>query len=326
MDLSTTYNGIKIKNPIIVGSCGLTNSLEKNISLARNNAGAIVLKSIFEEQIINEAGKDSLHNEYDYPEAYDYIKNHVENLNLDTYLKLIEDTKKSISIPVIASINCFSSKSWSKFAKKIESAGADAIELNISNLPANPDQSSTDYENLYFEIIENVSKEVRIPLSLKMNTYSAGLSNLIRTLDWTKKLKSIVMFNRFYSPDFNIDNFTINSSNIFSSEDEYTGPLRWVALMSGKLKSEIIATTGIHNAESVIKLILAGANATQIVSTLYKDGPEKINVILEGIETWMKNKNYRSIEDFKGKMNYHSVLNPGAFERIQFMKYYGGIE
>ncbi len=326
MDLSTTYNGIKIKNPIIIGSCGLTNSVEKNVELAKNNVGAIVLKSIFEEQIISEADKDSSINEYDYPEAHDYIRSHIKKDYLTKYLKLVEETKKAVDIPVIASINCVSAKTWTSFAKNIENAGVDAIELNISNLPTNIDRKSSDYEKVYFDIIEKVSSEVKIPLSIKMNTFSAGLSNLIRTLDWTKKVKSFVMFNRYYSPDFDIEKLMINSSNVFSSTEEYTTPLRWVAIMSENIRAEIIASTGIHTGEAVIKQILAGANATQLVSVFYKNGNNEINKILQEIEQWMKRKKFNTIEEFKGKMNYKSVSDPSALERIQFMKYYSGIE
>jgi len=152
------------------------------------------------------------------------------------------------------------------------------------------------------------------------------LTNFIRTLDWAKKVKSFVLFNRYYSPDFDIDTLTLNSSNVFSSNTEYTSPLRWVALLSGNIQSEIIASTGIHSSESVIKQILAGANAVQIVSAFYKIGAVLIEEILQEIIEWMNRKNFNSITDFKGKMNYKSVANPEAFERIQFMKYYSEIE
>ncbi len=324
MDISTTYNGLKIKTPIIIGSSGLTNTVEKNQTLEENNAGAIVLKSIFEEQINFEVNKNFSGN-YFHTEAFDYIKNSVENQKIYEYLDLIEGTKKNINIPVIASINCASPDLWTDFAEKIQNAGADAIELNISNLPSNIEKSSSDYEKIYFDIISNVFQKVNIPLSLKMNQFSAGLSNLIRKIDYTKKVKSFVLFNRFYSPDIDIENFKINYSNVFSSDKDYTIPLRWVALLSGKLQAELISSTGIHNAESLIKQILAGANAVQIVSVIYEKNPKYINVILDGLKNWMQSHNMKSLKDFKGKMNYSSIKNPSDFERIQFMKYYGGI-
>ncbi len=325
MDLSTKYNGLTIKNPIIIGSSGLTNTVEKNKKLAENNAGAIVIKSLFEEQIMNEAHAEMKNNAKFYAEAYDYITNYSKGKSLEEYLKVIEDTKKAIDIPVIASVNCMSASSWTSFAKKIEESGADALELNISNLPTDLDRNSADYEKVYFDIVEQVSKEVSIPISLKLNFYSAGLSNLIRTLDWTKKIKSFIMFNRFYSPDFDIENMKISSSNVFSNEGDYTRTLRWIALMTGNVEAELIAGTGIHSGESVVKQILAGANAVQIVSAIYKNGPEYINIMLKEIQAWMQKKNFNSIDDFKGKLSYDKVENPTAFERIQFMKYYGGI-
>ncbi len=326
MDLSTKYNGLTIKNPIIIGSSGLTNSVDKNKKLEENNAGAIVIKSIFEEQIMSEAYSEMTDNTQIYAEAFDYITNYAKEKSLEKYLNLVEDTKKAISIPVVASINCVGINSWTSFAKSIQDAGADAIELNISNLPTDLDKKSTDYEKVYFEIVEQVSKEVSIPISLKFNFYSAGLSNLIRTLDWTKKIQSFILFNRFYSPDFDIDSLKITSSNHFSAEGDYTRTLRWVALMYENVKAEIIASSGIHSGESAIKQILAGANAVQLVSAIYKNGQEYINVILKEIEDWMQKKNFNSIEDFKGKLSYKSIKNPTVFERIQFMKYYGGIE
>jgi len=310
MDLSTKYNGLTIKNPIIVGSSGLTNTVEKNKKLADNNAGAIVIKSLFEEQIMNEAHAEMKDNAKFYAEAYDYITNYSKEKSLEEYLKVIEDTKKAIDIPVIASVNCMSASSWTSFAKKIEESGADALELNISNLPTDIDRNSADYEKVYFDIVEQVSKEISIPISLKLNFYSAGLSNMIRTLDWTQKIKSFIMFNRFYSPDFDIENMKVSSSNVFSNEGDYTRTLRWIALMAGNVEAELIAGTGIHSGESVVKQILAGANAVQVVSAIYKNGQEYINTMLKEIQAWMQKKNFNSIEDFKGKLSYDEVENP----------------
>jgi len=326
MDLSTTYNGLKIKNPIVIGSSGLTNTVEKNVKLAENGAGAIVLKSIFEEQIQNEVNQEIKHSEHAYAEAFDYIQNYAKEETLSKYLNQLEATKKAVDIPIISSINCYSSDSWTDFAKRIEDAGADAIELNISNLPTNIERDSADYEQVYFDIVEKVSQQISLPLSLKMNFYSAGLSNMLRKLDWTKKINSFVLFNRFYSPDFDINKMEISSSNYFSSGEEYTVPLRWIALMYGNINAELVAATGIHSGESLIKQILAGANAVQLVSAIYKNGTEHIQQVLTDLQTWMQAKNYTSIADFQGKMSYQSVKNPSAFERIQFMKYYGGIE
>jgi len=326
MDLSTNYNGLTIKNPIVVGSSGLTNTVEKNKKLEDNNAGAVVLKSLFEEQIMSEAYAEVKNNDNAYAEAFDYISNYAKEKSLEDYLNLVEGTKKSIKIPVIASINCASVNSWTSFSKKIQDAGADALELNISNLPTDIDRNSADYEKIYFDIVEKVSEEVSIPLSLKLNFYSAGLSNLIKTLDWTQKLKSFVLFNRFYSPDFDIENMKISSSNVFSNGGDYTRTLRWTALMFGNIESELISSTGIHSGGSVVKQILAGANAVQVVSAIYKNGPEHIKTMLNELEAWMQKKNYTTIEDFKGSLSYKSINDITAFERIQFMKYYGGIE
>ncbi len=325
MDLSTNYNGIKIKNPIIVGSSGLSNTVEKNINIEKNNAGAIVLKSLFEEQIVNDIKKEYAYANNTYTEAFDYIKNYVKEESISNYIKIIEDSKKAVNIPIIASINCVTADAWTDFAEKIEDAGADALELNISNIPTDVIKTGNDYEQRYFDVIEKISSKIKMPISLKMNYYSAGLSNLIQKIDWTNKIKSIILFNRFYSPDIDIDNLKIISTNSFSTENEYSMPLRWIAVMYGKINSELIASTGVHSGESIMKLILAGANAVQVVSALYKNDISYINTLLEELKNLMKKKNYTKINDFKGKMSYSTLEDPSSFERIQFMKYYGGI-
>ena len=326
MDLKTNYMGLELKNPIIIGSSGLTNSVESIKKMAENNAGAIVLKSLFEEQIINETNKPENFNLYSYPESIDYIKHYTREHNISNYLKLIEDAKKAVDIPIIASINCVSDKEWTAFAKRIEDAGADALELNISILPSDFNKSSEENEKVYFNIIEKVKSEISIPISIKMTRYSAGLSQLIQKLCWTKKVDGFVLFNRYYNPDIDIEKMKVISSNIFSTPDEIYVSLRWIALLSDNVECDFAATTGIHNGEGVIKQILAGAKAVQIVSSIYKNGPEYISTILKEIEHWMKNKNFNSLNDFRGKMSSKKSEHTADFERIQFMKYFDGVK
>ncbi|WP_240910045.1 dihydroorotate dehydrogenase-like protein [Desulfopila sp. IMCC35008] len=326
-DLSTTYLGLRLKNPIVVGSCGLTNSVEKIKEFADNGAAAIVLKSLFEEQIEAElnANMDSYHT--DYPDAFDYIKEYTRGSALDDHLNLIRETKKSVDIPIIGSINCVSGSEWVSFAESIQKAGADALEINVSLLPSNPDVKSEHNEKLYFEILEKVCAKVSIPVALKMSRYSAGLANLVTRLSWSTEnsVAGFVLFNRYYRPDINIDKVEITTADIYSTPTEITESLRWIALLSGKVEKDFAASTGVHDSEGVIKQLLAGANAVQIVSTLYKNGAGQIQSILTGLEEWMENKSYDSVDAFRGKLAYDNADNPAAYERIQFMKQFAGI-
>ncbi len=326
MDLSVNYMGLKLKNPIIVGSSGLTNSVEKIRDLERQGAGAVVLKSLFEEQILMEQEKANDQNDFDYPEAMDYMKAYAEEYTYADFIKLIRGAKAAVDIPVIASVNCVSMGKWTDFAKKIEEAGADALEINISLLPSDIYKTSAQNEKTYFDIIEAVRKQIDIPIALKMSHYSAGLAHLVRQLSFTKMVDAFVLFNRYYAPDINIDDYSITSAGVLSRPENISDSLRWVALLSGKIKTPIAASTGVHEGEDVIKQILAGATAVQVVSTLYKHGITHLPKMLKDIENWMTEKEYSELEDFRGEISYERFDEPQAFERIQFMKYFGGFE
>ena len=326
MDLTTNYIGLKLKNPIIIGSSGLTESVEKIKDLADNNAGAVVLKSLFEEQIMAEVSQNIYDDQSGYTDAYEYISEYTKENNIDKYLDLIRKSKEAVDIPVIASINCISDNEWMSFAKKFEDAGADALEINVSMLPFDDNHTSEDNEKIYFDIIEKVRKKINIPVSLKMSHYSAGLANLIKKICWTKNVNGIVLFNRYYSPDIDIENFKITATNILSTPEEISTSLRWIALLSNKVECDLVASTGVHNGKGVIKQILAGATAVQIVSAIYKHGPGHISTILKDTENWMEKNNFSTLDDFRGKMSYEKIDNPAAFERVQFMKYFAGIK
>lgn len=326
MDLSVKYMGLNLKSPLIVGSSGLTNSVENVKELEKFGAGAVVLKSLFEEQILFEADAASKENEYDYPEALDYIKSYAKEESISTYLKLIEDCKKEVSIPIIASVNCVTDGKWLEFASKMEKAGADALELNVSLLPTDLEKSSAENEKLYFEIIEQVKKVVKIPVALKMSHYSAGLAHLIKTLDWTKNIDAFVLFNRYYNPDIDIHTMKITSSGVFSSPSDIAASLRWVAVLSDNIRTNISASTGVHSGADIVKQLLAGADTVQVVSAIYKHGPSYVKTMLDEVQEWMNKQNFKTLEDYRGKVSYKNVQNPVAFERVQFMKYFGGIE
>lgn len=327
VDLSTKYMGIVLRNPVIAGSSGWTNSLDKVIELEKAGAGAIVLKSLFEEQIRSKVNSIVQQSEaaYSYPEAEDYISNYTRTNEVTEYLDLIRQCKTKVSIPVIASINCISLSDWVYFASKIQEAGADAIELNVFVLPSDPKRSGEQNEQVYIDIALAIVKSVSIPVSLKISHYFSGLSKTALKLSWTG-IHGLVLFNRFYSPDINIDTFEVVSSNVFSAPEELSLSLRWVAMLSDRLHCDIAASTGIHDGTAVIKQLLAGAKAVQIASCLYTQGLGIIPEMLAFMEGWMKKHSFVTTGEFIGKLSFKEAENPAAYERVQFMKHFSGIE
>ena len=323
-ELTTTYMGLTLKNPIIASSSGLTNTLENIKAIAKHGAGAVVLKSLFEEVIIMEA-EDNINkmqsSGFIYPETIEYFDYDDMEDPVANYLKLISDSKAAVTIPIIASVNCVTADKWPEFAKRIQDAGADAIELNIFALPSDFNRTAEQNEQLYFDIISKVTSMVNIPVGVKISPYNASLGRFIKKLSETS-IKSIVLFNRFYNPDFDINTFEYTSGVVFSSPAEFSLPLRWTAIMAERITCDIATSTGVHDGHAVIKSLLAGASAAQVASTLYMNGFEYIETILKQIEIWMKGNGYKSIAEFKGKMSQAKSYDPAAFERVQFMKHF----
>jgi dihydroorotate dehydrogenase (fumarate) len=327
-DLTTKYLGLDLKNPIIVGSCSLTSNIEDIVRLEQAGAAAVVLKSIFEEEILREADSDidrASKSKLIYShlsETFDYIDLHAKEKRLTDYLKLIRECKSKTLIPIIASINCVSDSQWIEFASKIQAAGADALELNISMSPL--DESQQDKEKAFLMIIKKVLKTVDIPISIKV---SERFSNLPHTLlEFSESgISGLVLFNQFYNPDIDIDHFSLVQGRMHSSDTDYLRPLRWIALMSDRIKCSLAASSGIHDANTIIKMILAGADAVQIVSALYMNGNDYLNHLLNDLDKWMNLKGIFSVDQFKGKASYTRTTDPAVYERIQFMKYYGRI-
>jgi len=323
-NLGTTYLGLQLKNPLVAASSGLTGSVEKIRELATAGIGAVVLKSIFEEQINNEVTnllqKDQQNNSY--PEAEDYIKGYLRDNTITKHLELVEETKQAVDIPVIASINCVSSDEWTSFAKDFEQAGADAIELNIFYLPTDRNERPGMVEQLYLDVLKKVKSQVTIPVSVK---FGLNHSNILGMAD---KLKAngadgIVMFNRFFEPDINLETLELTSSEVFSLPTDIRRSLRWVGMVSSAVpKLEIAASTGIHDGQAVIKQILAGATVTQLCSTLYINGAKIIPAFLDEISGFMKKWNFKKIDDFRGRLSYKNIPDPMLYERSQFMKYF----
>ncbi len=319
-DLKTTYMGLNLKNPIIAGSSNMSGSIEKIKKLEENGVAAIVLKSIFEEQILNEIGSLSKSSTL-HTEGYDYISQYTKQFTLNNYLNLIKKSKEQTDIPIIASINCISNGEWISFAKQISDAGADAIELNLFVLPSDTKKEPESIEKTYFDIIKSVTSQTDIPISIKVSSYFTSLANSLFRISLTD-ISGIVLFNRFYQPDIDLKKMELISSDIFSTRRENSHSLRWIGILSGSLKCDIISSTGIHEGVDVLKNILVGANAVQVVSTIYKNGMEHIQKMINDLTELMDEHNFESISGITGKLNQKNSSNPEMFERAQFMKYY----
>ena len=324
MDLSVNYLGLKLKSPIVVGSSSLTFSIDRLKQIEQAGAGAVVLKSIFEEEIQNEFNQvleqETRHDDanMEYLDYYDYK---IKEDNVKRYIDFIEAAKKEISIPVIASINCKSSHEWAFFAKKLQDAGADALEINLFTLPSDFSMTCEKVEQTYIDVIKKVKEQVTIPVSVKISCHFADMASFVKRLTQSG-LDGLVLFNRFFQPDFDIDNFKVIPTNVLSSPSDVAHTLRWMSIFYNRLDCNLIASTGIHDGASLIKILLAGADAAQVVSTLYKNGVEYASTMLKELEDWMTKHGFNSIDDFRGKMSQQNSPNPAEYERVQFMKYF----
>lgn len=324
-DLSTTYMGLKLKNPIIAGSSGVTDNIESLVALQHAGASAVVLKSLFEEEILQELQANMAKMTSDmflYPETVDYYEYlDAPKESPEKYLSLIRDAKHALNIPVIASINCVSAGQWTYFPKRIEAAGADALELNLFVLPSDFERSAAENEKVYFDIIREVLKQVSIPVSIKVSPYFSNLGQTLQKFSETG-IKGLVLFNRFYNPDIDIDKLQTTSGYVLSSPSDIANSLRWIAIMSQRAKCDLASSTGIHDARGAIKQLLAGASAIQVASVLYKQGPKAIENIVNGLQTWMAQKGFNNIPEFRAKLSQSNSINPAAYERVQFMKFF----
>lgn len=320
IDMKTQYAGLTLRNPIIVGSSGLTNNAERNKEFEKAGAGAIVLKSLFEEQI--EMQSDVLMQDSDYPEAADYIRGYVKANQVNDYLELIKKTKELCSIPIIASINCYKADAWIEFAHQIELAGADALELNVFFMETNLTHNYDDIHNTYINIIRKVKETISIPIIIKIGKTFGNIPALINILK-ANGADGVVLFNRYYQPDIDINSMQIVSGNVFSNHSDLSDTIRWTAVVSGKIPGiSIASSTGVHDWEDVIKCLLAGASAVQMCSAVYTHGAEIISQVLTCVEEWMHQTRHQSISQFCGKLNYANIQNPAMYERSQFMKYF----
>ncbi|PIE35767.1 hypothetical protein CSA56_02760 [candidate division KSB3 bacterium] len=325
MNLSTSYLGLSLKNPIIVGSCGLTKTVKQIKACEDAGAGAVVMKSLFEEQI-REAEADLEQELHMHPEVMSYLQ---ADLNMrygaDAYTDTIHQAKNETSIPVIASINCYSSKWWLDYAKKIEEAGADALELNVYVISEDFRKSCSDIESIYVDLVKAVKSEIKIPLALKVSPYFTAFGNFATRLD-QYGLDGLVLFNRFVQPDISLTEMEITNKPSFNDPVGFGRSLRWTGLLSGELNLDIAASGGIRDQTGMIKQLLAGASSIQIASILYAKGLGKIGQMLTGLEEWMESKHFTSLADFQGKLNQEHNPEDTDYIRAQYIKSYSGKE
>jgi len=322
MDLKTNYMGIELKNPIIVGASNLVTDIEMAKKLEDAGAAAIVYKSLFEEQIHLEAAEleDDLH-EYDERNAeMTSLFPHIEHSGPKAHLIALKRLKESVSIPVFASLNCLYDVSWVEYAKYIEETGVDGLELNFYNTISDSSESATDIENAQIEVVKKIKTALKIPVCIKLSPYYSNPLNLVRKMD-LEGANGYVLFNRLFQPDIDIENEELKMPYNLSSKNDNRLALRYTGLLSGTVHGSICASNGIHDADDLISLILAGADAVQVVSTIYKNGIVQVTSMLEDLAVWMKNKGYTKLSDFKGKLSKENLKEPYAYKRSQYVDY-----
>jgi dihydroorotate dehydrogenase (fumarate) len=323
VDLSTRYLGLKLSNPLVVAACPLTAQVDWLKRFEEQGAAAAVLPSLFEEQIVYEDEQLAEASQFgaDYyaehsawfPEPADY------RTGTQQYLDTIEKAKKAVSMPIVASLNGTTAGGWVQYGKMMQEAGADALELNIYFVAANPDETGPEVERRYTDLVAAVKQAVTIPLAVKIGPYFSSVGNFVRKLT-EAGADGLVLFNRFLQPDIDLDAMETAPRLVLSTPFELLVPLRWVAILKGRVRASLAVTSGIHDAEGMAKALLVGADVGQVVSTIYLHGAGRLREILDGLRAWMAEKEYDSVEQLKGSMSQQNCPNPAAFERGNYMK------
>ncbi len=322
-DLTTTYLGMKLKNPLVASASPLSKKVDTVKKLEDAGISAVVMYSLFEEQIIHESKALDFylsHGSESFAEALTYFPN-MESYNVgpEEYLELIGKMKKAVSIPVIGSLNGVSTGGWVEYARKIEQAGADALELNIYFVPSDSDVSAVDLEQEHVDLVGDVRKQVSIPLAVKLSPFFTSLPNLAERLV-KAGANGLVLFNRFMQPDLDIETLEVVPTINLSNSTELRLPLRWIAMLYGKVKADFALTSGVHTSTDVLKAMMAGANVAMMASELLANGVKTVPSILSGLTEWMTSFEYESIKQMQGSMSQRAVADPAAFERANYMK------
>jgi len=323
MDLSTTYMGMNLRNPLVASSSPLSHKVDTICKLEEAGIGAVVMYSLFEEQITLESQQLDYfltHGTESYAEALSYFPDLGEyNVGPDEYLNLIRKAKERVNIPVIGSLNGVSAGGWVKYARMIQEAGADALELNVYYLPTDPDLPGTEVEQMTVDVVKAVRQEVSIPLAVKMGPFFSSIPNMAKRLA-EAGANALVLFNRFYQPDIDIENLEVTPHLVLSDSDELRLPLRWTAILYGRVPVDLAITTGVHTYQDVLKGLMAGAKVTMMASELLQNGMERIGQILDEMRAWMEEHEYTSVRQMIGSVSQKNVKEPAAFERANYMK------
>jgi dihydroorotate dehydrogenase (fumarate) len=323
IDLSTTYLGLRLRTPLVASASPLSQEIDGIRRLEDAGASAVVLYSLFEEQLRQDslelehhltAGTDS------FAEAASFFPQPDEfRLGPEGYLEHIQQAKKAVSVPIIASLNGATIGGWAKYARQIEQAGADAIECNIYFIPTNWNISGSDIEKTYIDILREVKIAVRIPVAVKLSPFFSNMANMANQLD-EAGANGLVLFNRFYQPDINLDELEIQPNVLLSTPQALRLPLTWIGILYGRIRANLAATSGVHGPEDVVKLLMVGADVTMLCSALLRNGINHLRYIEGGLLEWMEKHEYDSVQQMKGSMSQIRCPNPSAFERAQYMK------
>jgi dihydroorotate dehydrogenase (fumarate) len=323
MDLSTSYLGLKLRNPLVAAAGPLAEEVDNLRQMEDSGVAAIVLYSLFEEQLRQDSAE--LHERmeqgtYSYAEALTYFPEPEEfRLGPEEYLAHIQKAKAAVKVPIIASLNGSSVGGWTSYARKIQEAGADALELNIYNIPTDADVTSLEIEDSYLKIVQAVKAAVTIPVAVKLSPFFTNFANMAKRLDQSGA-NGLVLFNRFYQPDIDLESLEVKPNILLSTPMAMRVPLRWVALLYGRIKASLAATSGIHRASDVLKMLMAGADVTMLCSTLIRHGSRQVGVIERDMVAWLEEHEYSSVSQLKGSLSQKNCPEPSAFERAQYMK------
>lgn len=323
VDLTTTYLGLQLKNPLVASSSPLSQKIDSIKQLEDAGASAVVMYSLFEEQIIQESLK--LHEDFErgagiFAEALDYLPDFGQySIGPETYVEHLRNAKNAVDIPVIGSLNGISTGGWIEYAQKIEAAGADALELNLYYLATDPELTSSKLEDQYTTLVSDVRERISIPIAVKLSPFFTALPNFARRLA-EAGADGLVLFNRFYQPDFDLEELEVVPNLVLSVSNEMRLPLRWIAILYGRIPVDFALTSGVHSAEDVLKAMMAGASVTTIASEFLMHGVGRARDILEEMRIWMQEHEYESVAQMKGSMSQQSVAEPSAFERANYMR------
>lgn len=323
MDLSTTYMGMQLKNPIVHSASPLSENLDNIRRLEDVGASAVVMNSLFEEQITQESHQLDHYLSYgseSFAEALSYFpETDTYNVGPDEYLNRISKAKQAVDIPIVGSLNGVSTGGWIEFASKIQQAGADALELNVYYIPTDPEMVASDVERMYLDIVQDVKKSVTIPVAVKLSPFFSNVANVAKRLRHVGA-DALVLFNRFYQPDLDLEELVVVPNLVLSRSFDMRLPLRWVAILYGRLDIDMAITSGVHTHEDVLKGLMAGASVTMMTSEVLENGIRRVREILKEMTNWMEAHEYESVSQMRGSMSQQNVPEPTAFERANYMK------